>query len=41
LSKWQMRLPICQIIDRNDALLPISLASESRNNLPIDNGDIS
>jgi hypothetical protein len=41
LSKWQSRLPICQIIDRIEASLPIPFAVEAENNLQTDNGDIS
>jgi len=41
LSKWHLTLPICQIIDRIEASLPIPFAVGPENNLQTDNGDIS
>jgi ornithine cyclodeaminase len=40
LTKRQSTLPFWQIIDRNEAELPVSFAAAGRNNLHEDNGDI-
>jgi hypothetical protein len=41
LTKWQVELSKCQIIERFDSFVSVSLVAEPQNNIPNAPGDIA